>query len=88
MRLEDQKEMAYHALTNNFRVPPLVLQSTLLTRLGNPAGATKHTLSLSASEYRNGRLKEAKNAAEAQYHLRSAMNNVFRMDFGKNDCHF
>ena len=47
MRLEDQKEMAYHALTNIFRVPPLVLQSTLLTGLGNPAGATKHATAVS-----------------------------------------
>ena len=34
----------------DFRIPPLVLQSTLLTRLGNRAGATEHALPLSASE--------------------------------------
>ena len=36
-------------------------------------------------EFRNGNLREAKNAAEAQYHPRSAETNVFRMDFGNND---
>ena len=36
-------------------------------------------------EYRNGSLKEAKKAAEDQYHPRSAETNIFRMDSGKND---
>ena len=35
---------------HDFRIPPLVLQSTLLTRLGNRAGATEHALPLSASQ--------------------------------------